>query len=450
MLSFKLTPQQLELQHKAREFAINEVLPVAWHYDEKDETPLFLLKKAFDAGLMNTDIPTKYGGHGYGLIENVIITEEIAAACPGVSTSIFVNSLGMEPLMISNNEPLKEKYLSQIAKEFKLISFATSEPGMGSDVSGIRLKAEKDGRDYVLNGTKYWITNGGLADYFSVFATIDPEAQHAGICAFLVEKDWDGVSTGRRIPKLGQRCSNTAGLKLENVRVPEENMIAPPGEGFILAMKTFSRTRPAIGAFAVGASRSAMEFAINYAKKRRAFGTKIANFQAIQFKIAEMYQKVETSRLLVWKAAWEADNGLDSTVSASIAKFYSSEAALEVGNDALQVFGGYGYTKLYPIEKFLRDIRLFSIYEGTSEIQRMIVSGHAMNSYEPVMPPLEDIPMAREEDLRRSEMQGQEKEGITAWKCRICGHIEYGEEPPDECPYCFYPKTAFKKVWPKG
>jgi acyl-CoA dehydrogenase len=449
MLDFGLTPLQLELRQKAREFALNEILPVAWHYDEKDETPLFILKKAFEAGMMNGAIPTQYGGHGYGLIEAVVTVEEIAAACPGLATSIFVNSLGMEPLMLSVNEPLKKKYLSEIAKEFKLISFATSEPGMGSDVAGIRLRAEKKGSDYILNGTKYWITDGGLADYFSVFATIDPESQHSGICAFLVEKNWKGVSTGRRIPKLGQRCSNTAGLKLENVRVPEENVIAPPGEGFVLAMRTFGRTRPAIGAFAVGAARSAMEFAIDYAKKRRAFGTKIANFQAIQFKIAEMYQKIETSRLLVWKAAWEADKGLDPTLSASIAKFYATEAALEVGNEALQIFGGYGYTRFFPIEKFLRDIRLFTIYEGTSEIQRMIVSGHAMNAYEPVMPRLEDLPMAREEDLSGSEVQDQKKGRITAWKCRMCGHIAYGEEPPDECPYCFFPKTAFKKVWPK-
>jgi acyl-CoA dehydrogenase len=447
MLNFNLTPEQLEIQRKAREFAVNEVLPVAWYYDEKDETPLYVLRRAFEAGLMNGDIPAKYGGYGYGIIEGVLTIEEIAASCPGISTSVFVNSLGMEPLILSNNGPLKEKYLSKMAKEFKLISFATSEPGMGSDVAGIRLKAEKDGHDYILNGTKYWITNGGLADYVSVFATVDPETGHAGICAFLVEKDWEGVTLGRPIPKLGQRSSNTAGINFKNVRVSEENMIAPPGEGFVLAMKTFSRTRPTIGAFAVGAARSAMEFAIEYAKKRRAFGTNIANFQAIQFKIAEMYQKIETSRLLVWKAAWEADSGLDSTVSASMAKFYATEAALEVGNEALQIFGGYGYTRMFPIEKLLRDIRLFSIYEGTSEIQRMVVSGHAMNSYEPVMPLMEDLPMTREIDILGPK--AKDKEGITAWRCRMCGYIEHGQEPPDECPYCFFPKTAFKKVWPK-
>lgn len=445
MLQFELSPQQKELQAKVREFSVKEILPAVWHYDEKDEIPLFLLQKAFNAGFMNTNIPMKYGGKGFGLTENVILAEEISAACPGMATSIFDNSLGMEPIILSENEQLKEKYLSLIAREFKRICFATSEPVMGSDVAGMRCQAEKKGNDYILNGTKYWITNAGVSDYMTVFATIDPAKQHEGICAFLVEKNWEGVSVGKPIPKLGQRCSNTAGLNFKNVRVPNENVIAEPGKGFVLAMKTFSRTRPSIGAFAVGAARSAMEYAIDYAKKRRVFGTKISNFEAIQFKIAEMYQKVETSRLLVWKAAWEADNGIDPTISASIAKFYATETAMEVVNDALQIFGGYGYTKMFPIEKLLRDIRLFSIYEGTSEVQRLIVSGHVLNNYKPAMPPLEDLPMIRGLDLNEPSAKD-----ATAWRCRMCGHIHYGEEPPDECPYCFFPKTAFKKVWPVG
>jgi acyl-CoA dehydrogenase len=408
MLNFSLSPAQLKLQKKAREFALKEILPVAWYYDEIDETPLPVLKKAYEAGLINADIPKEYGGKGYGLIENVIITEEFSAACPGLATSIFDNSLGMEPLRLSKNDTLKEKYFPQILNNFKLICFATSEPTMGSDVAGIRCSAKRDGEDYILNGTKYWITNGGLADYMSIFATVDPDTQHEGICAFIVEKDWKGVTIGRRIPKLGQRGSNTVGINLKDVRVPKENVLAPPGEGFILAMQTFSRTRPAIGAFAVGTARSAMEYAIDYTKKRRAFGTKIANFQAIQHKIAEMYQKVETSRLLVWKAAWEADQGLDPTITASIAKFYSTED------------------------------------EGTSEVQRYIVSGYAMNVYQPTMPPLEDLPLHRETDP--GGVKPHNKKGMTAWRCRICGYVHYGDEPPEECPYCFFPKTAFKQV----
>jgi len=443
MLNFNLSKKQLDIQKKTREFALKEILPVAWYYDEKDEIPLTVLKKAYDQGLMNNDIPKKYGGNGYGILEGAIMTEEIAAACPGLATSLFDNSLGAEPLILCANEALKKRYLSKLLKEFKLICFATSEPGMGSDVAGLRCEAKKDGNDYRLNGTKYWITNGGVADYFSVFATEDPKSGHEGICAFIVEKSWEGVTIGKAIPKLGQRCSNTVGLKLKNVSVPKENMLAPPGEGFILAMKTFARTRPVVGAFGVGGARSAMEFAIDYAKKRRAFGSKIGDFQAVQFKIAEMYQKVETARLLVWKAAWEADKGLDPTINASIAKFYATETALEVVNEALQILGGYGYTKMFPLEKLLRDIRLLRIYEGTSEIQRMIVAAHAMSTYQPVMPPLDDLPIFRDKNPLETDKRGRI---ISAWRCPICGHIHYGKKPPKECPYCFFPQAAFKKI----
>jgi acyl-CoA dehydrogenase len=447
MLNFSLSPEQLEVQKRAREFALNELLPVAWYFDEKNETPLFVLEKAFDAGLMNTDIPATYGGKGYGMLEGILLTEEIAAVCSGFATSIFDNSLGLEPLILSDNESLKQAFLPTFAKEFKLVCFATSEPTMGSDVSGIRCEAKPEGNDYILNGTKYWITNGGIADYISVFATVDPKSQHEGICAFLVDMNSDGVIRGEHIPKLGQRTSNTTGVNFNNVRVPKEHVLAPPGEGFVLAMKTFSRTRPAVGSLAIGAARSAMEFAIDYAKKRRVFGTKISNYQAIQFKIAEMYQKIETARLLIWKAAWESDSGMDPTISASMAKFYSTEAALEIVNDALQVFGGYGYTKLFPLEKLLRDTRLFTIYEGTSEIQRLIVSGHAMHAYRPVMPPLEDLPMLK--DMGSDDMSPPGKE-TTAWRCRMCGHVHHGDTPPDHCPYCFFPKSTFKKVWPEA
>ena len=446
MLDFSLSPEQLDFQQRARQFAKDVVLPAAWHYDEKDELPLWVLKKAHEAGVINSDIPKEYGGMGYGLVEGAIVTEEIAAACPGLATSIFDNSLGFEPIVISDNSYLKEKYLTELTKNFKRICFATSEPMMGSDVSGMQCRAQKDGDDYILNGTKYWITNAGIADYMTIFATIDPEKQHQGICAFIVEKDWEGVRVGRSIPKLGQRTSNTAGINLKNVRVPAENMLAPPGEGFILAMKTFARTRPIIGAFAVGAARSAMEYALDYAKKRKAFGSKLNSYQAIQFKLAEMYQRVETSRLLVLKGAWEADKGMDPTVTASIGKFYATESAMAVLNDALQIFGGYGYTRMYPIEKLLRDTRLFTIYEGTSEIQRMIVAGYLLSGYEPAMPPLNEVPVLTGGDSL-FDADGNPADTI-AWRCPLCGYVHYGEAHPEECPYCFVKGEGFKPVWP--
>lgn len=440
MLNFKLTPAQEALRDKARQFAINEVLPVAAYYDAIDETPLPVIRKAYEAGVINLDIPKQYGGQGLGLLEATLATEEMAAACAGMATSLFDNSLGMEPVLLSKNEAIKEKYLPKVANEFKMICFATSEPTMGSDVSSIRCLAAEDGNDFILNGTKYWITNGGLADYASIFATVDPKSKHEGICAFLVEMDWPGVTVGRRIPKMGQRCSNTVGINFKNVRVPKENVLAEPGQGFKLAMQTFARTRPTIGAFGVGAARSAMEHAIDYAKKRRAFGAPISNFQAIQFKLAEMYQKVETARLLTWRSAWESDQGLDANISAAIAKMYATEAALEVANEALQVFAGYGYTKMFPVEKILRDLRLLRIYEGTSEVQRLIVGGYLLNNYQSIMPALEDLPIHHEQD----PVQGKGDQKV--WRCRMCGHVHYGDEPPEECPYCFFPQKAFKEV----
>ena len=445
MLDFSLSAPQVKLRQKARDFALKEILPVAWHYDRRNELPLQVLEKAFKAGLMNADVPQRFGGKGLGMLESVLVTEESAAACPGLATSIFDKSLGLEPIVLSENEAAKQKYLPEIARNFRLICFATSEPTMGSDVAAIRCRATPDGDSFRLDGTKFWVTNGGVADFMTVFATIDPQSRHEGIVAFVVEKKWAGVSVGRHISKLGQRSSNTTALHFENVRVPEENVLARPGKGFVLAMKTFARTRPVIGAFAVGAARSAMEYAIDYARKRKTFGSPIADNQAIQFKFAEMYQRVETARLLTWKAAWEADQGRDPTIAASVAKFYATEAALKVVNDALQVLGGYGYTRMFPLEKLLRDTRLLTIYEGTSEIQRMIVSGHVLNAYKPVMPPLEDLPTVFEDHPPESTAAAAEG---PLWRCRMCGYLHTGDTPPESCPLCFFPKTAFKALAP--
>jgi len=442
MLGFELTPEQLEIRRRAREFALKEILPIAWAYDERDDLPQPVLTKAFEAGIVSADIPQTYGGRGYGLLDTILMVEELSAACAGIATSVFDNALGLAPIILCRNEPLKTLYLQELAREAKFICFATSEPLMGSDVSGIGCRAQEQENGYLLNGTKYWITNGGIADYISVFATTDPEKGFAGIGGFLVHLDWEGVTRSKHIPKLGQRASNTVGIHFKDVFVPGKNVLAPPGKGFILAMKTFTRTRPAIGAFAVGAARSAMEFAIDYAKKRHAFGSPLSNFQNTQFKLAEMYQKVETARLLTWKAAWEVDSGMEATTSASIAKMYATEAAWEVADDAMQILGGYGYTRMFPVEKLLRDIRLLKIYEGTSEIQRLILSGTVLGAYQPVMPPLEDLPVAGNRDLRRESGDT----GVFMWRCRICGNVHYGKEPPDECPYCFFPKASFKKI----
>lgn len=446
-MDFSLTKEQEALQQEAREFGIKEILPVVHYFDKHDQMPVYLIRKAHAAGLSNLSIEEKYGGKGFGLIESAIVVEEIAAASPAMGTSIFGNTLGMEPLMMSENEGAKDHYLPMFVKEPKICSFATSEPMMGSDVAGIRCKATKDGEDYILDGTKYWVTNGGYADYASIFATVDPKKRHKGICAFFVDMHQDGVIVGEPIPKMGHKVSNTVAVKFDNYRVPADHVLAEPGKGFILGMRTFSRTRPIIASFATGAARSAMEFAIDYAKKRRAFGKKLEEFQNTQFRIAEMYQKIETMRLLMYKAAWEADNGMDPTVSASLTKFYSTEKAQEVVMSALQLFGGFGYTDMFPIEQILRDIRVLTIYEGTSEVQRIVVGRHAMNAYKPAMPPLDELVNLRADDPKKAAEEGMPEQKV--WRCRICGHMHYGDEPPDECPVCRFPSSAFKNVWPK-
>ena len=385
-MDFELTEEQKALQLKAREFAINEVLPVARKYDESEEFPMPVIKKAWEQSLLNSGIPKKYGGPGYGLLDACIIVEEISSACPGIATSIFDNNLGAEPIIIGGNEEQKARILGELTNEFKLIAFATSEPTMGSDVAGMKCKAEKDGNDYILNGAKFWITNGGFADYITVFATVDPEQKHKGIAAFIVDTKTEGVRLGKQIPKLGQRASNTVAVTLKNVRVPEENILAKPGRGFVLAMQTFAHTRPAIGAFATGCARSAMEYAIDYANKREAFGRPISNFQAIQQKIADMYKDIEAARLLTHKAAWEADQGLDNNMSSAVAKAFASDVVMRVTTEAIQVYGGYGYLRTYPVEKLFRDAKLYQIYEGTSEVQRIVISRFALKGYKHAMP----------------------------------------------------------------
>ncbi len=386
MIGFTLTEDQKALQKKAREFAIREVLPVARKYDESEEFPLEVIKKAWEEGLLNLGIPKKYGGPGYGLLDSCIVVEEISSACPGIATSVFDNNLGAEPIVIGGSEEQKQRILTELVNEFKLIAFATSEPSMGSDVAGMKCLATKDGDEFILNGNKFWITNGGYADYITVFATADPEKKHKGIGAFIVDTKSEGVKLGKHIPKLGQRSSNTVSVVLRDVRIPKENILAKPGRGFVVAMQTFAHTRPAIGAFAMGCARSAMEYSIDYAKKREVFGRPIENYQAIQFKIAEMYKDIEAARLLTYKAAWEADQGIDNNLSSAIAKAFASDVAMKVTTEAIQIFGGYGYLRTYPVEKLFRDAKLYQIYEGTSEVQRIIISRFVMKRYEHAMP----------------------------------------------------------------
>ncbi|TFG15224.1 acyl-CoA dehydrogenase [Candidatus Thorarchaeota archaeon] len=389
MIDFSLTEEQIELRNKARKFAQEKMLPYAHYYDKTGEFPWPIVKNAWSEGLMNLGIPEEYGGPGLGITEACIVVEEMAAGCAGMTTSIYANSLGPEPIIIAGTDKQKEKYLKPLTEEVKLAAFACSEPGMGSDVAGIQTRAEKKGNHYILNGSKFWITNAPQADYYTVFASLDPSKRHQALCAFIVDADTPGVRTGKPVQKMGHRASATSAIMFRDAKVPEENLLGSEGMGFLIAMQTFAQTRPAIAAFATGLARATMEYARDYAKKREAFTKKLREFEGIQFKLAEMYMKIEASRLLYLKAAWAADTSGDSTVPASVAKAYATDAAMWCASEAVQIHGGYGYIDQYPLEKLFRDAKLYQIYEGTSEIQRLILARHVLDGYDPAM---EEIP----------------------------------------------------------
>jgi acyl-CoA dehydrogenase len=385
MVDFSLTKEQIDLQNRTREFAQEYMIPYAHYYDKTGEFPLPIIKKCWEAGLMNLAIPEEYGGLGLGSIEQCIAVEELAAGCAGMTTSIYVNSLGAEPILIAGNAEQKEKYLRPLTEDLKFVSFACSEPGMGSDVAGIKTQVKKEGDHYILNGSKFWITNAPHANYFTVFASLDPSQRHKALCAFIVDADTPGVKTGRPVEKMGHRASTTSSVVFRDAKVPAENLLGEEGKGFRVAMQTFSMTRPSIAAFATGLARSAMEYAREYVSRREAFNQKLKEFQVVSFKLGDMYAKVEAARLLYLKAAWAADNGMDPTIPASVAKVIATETAMEVANQAVQVHGGYGYIDQYPVEKLFRDAKLYEIYEGTSEIQRLVISRHVLDGYKPAM-----------------------------------------------------------------
>ncbi|MHA1905944.1 MAG: acyl-CoA dehydrogenase family protein [Candidatus Thorarchaeota archaeon] len=385
MIDFSMTDEQIELQARARAFAQEYMLPYASYYDKTGEFPMPIVKKAWEAGLMNLGIPKEYGGPGLGLVDACIVVEEFAAGCAGMTTSIFANQLGPEPVMIAGTHEQKEKYLRPLTEKPSLVSFACSEPGMGSDVAGIKTQVRKEGDSYILNGAKFWITNAPYADYFTVFASLDPSKRHKALCAFIVDADTPGVKTGRPVEKMGHRTSATSSVIFKDAEVPAENLLGEEGKGFRVAMATFAMTRPAIAAFATGLARSSMEFARAYTEKREAFNTKLREFQVIQFKLAEMFMKIEASRLLYLKAAWAADTTPDATIPASVAKAYATDAAMWCASEALQIHGGYGYIDQYPMEKLFRDAKLYQIYEGTSEVQRLILGRYVLDGYKPAM-----------------------------------------------------------------
>lgn len=376
-VSFGLSDEHKEIQQLARDFARKEIAPVAEHYDQTHEYPWPVVKKAQELGFTVMSIPEQYGGLGLTMFEECLVTEELAWGCSGISTAIGVNGLGMLPIMIAGSEEQKNEYGERMA-DGGLAAYCVTEPEAGSDVAGIQTTAIKNGDHYVLNGGKTFITGATNANFYTVLAYTNPETRgtknrYTGMSFFIVERDWEGVSVGQPFNKMGQHASDTAEVVFDNVKVPATHLLGEEGKGFLYAMKVFDHSRPSVAAGAVGVARRALEEAIKYAKERNSMGQPIWQHQAIGHMIADMAMNVEAARNLVWKAAWSVDSGSTNTTAAAFAKAFAADMAMKVTTDAVQVFGGYGYMAEYPVEKLMRDIKIYQIYEGTSQIQRNII-----------------------------------------------------------------------------
>ncbi|MBX3249130.1 MAG: acyl-CoA dehydrogenase family protein [Myxococcales bacterium] len=378
MLSFDLTADQKSLVENTRRFVKERVIPVAAKADQTCEFPKDVFREAWELGLVAPIIPEDCGGLGLHEIEHVLITEELAYGCTGIQTSMTANALAATPIILAGTPEQKKKYLGMLASEPVYAAYAITEPAAGSDAAGIQCRAKKVGDDWVLDGEKCYITNGSWASWYVVFATVDPAERHKGIMAFIVDRDAPGVSVGKKEDKLGQRASDTATIHFEGVKVSKDQVLAEAGHGFKLAMQTFDRTRPDIGAGACGLMRRALDESVAFALERKTFGVPIAQHQMVQAMIANMAIKYEATRLLVWKAAWMIDQGDRNSVVASYSKAFGADSAMEVATDAVQVFGGAGYMKDYPVEKLMRDAKILQIYEGTSQIQRMVIAKNVL------------------------------------------------------------------------
>jgi acyl-CoA dehydrogenase len=373
-VDFSISDEHKALADTARRFAKERIIPVAAECDRDSKFPMDVFKAAWEIGLVNPGIPEAYGGAGMGELENAIITEHLAYGCAGIQTSITANQLALTPIKLGGNEDQKKKYLGMLTSEPIMASYATSEPDAGSDVAGLKTRFKKVGDDFVLNGQKCWITNASHARFYVVFATSDTALKHKGIAAFIVDRDTPGLRPGKKEDKLGQRASDTAVVHLDDVVVPKANLLAPEGQGFKLAMETFNQTRPDIAAGACGLMQRAIDESVAYAKERKTFGVPISQHQLVAAMIADMAIKCEATRQLYLKAAWNLDHDVRDPMTSAIAKCFGADSAMQTAVDAVQVFGGNGFVKDYPVEKLMRDAKVLQIYEGTSQIQRLVIA----------------------------------------------------------------------------
>jgi acyl-CoA dehydrogenase len=374
MIGFDFSPEQLQLKETAHRFAAEEMIPVAARHDEEQSFPEAVARKAWELGLMNFEVPRELGGLGLGVLDTCLVLEELNYGCAGITNAVAANGLAATPVILAGNDEQQKRYLGQLTNEFSFAAFCITEPGAGSDVAGLSTTYRQVGDTYVLNGTKHFISNGTVAHWYVVFATADRKARHAGISAFVFPADLPGIKKHRMKNKLGQRAADTGEVVFEDVAVPKAALLGAEGDGFKLAMRTFDRSRPEIGAIAIGVSQRALDEATRYAKERQQFGQPIAQFQAIQFMLADMAIEVEAMRLLTYKAAWMIDSGAAASIVSSYAKAFGADRAMQITTDAVQIFGGYGYMKEYPVEKLMRDAKLLQIYEGTSQVQRVVIA----------------------------------------------------------------------------
>lgn len=375
-LNFEFSEDSLALQELARKFAREEMMPAAAHHDQTMEYPFEIFNKAWELGLVNCHIGEDIGGMGLGCVDSCIIAEEMAYACTGMETAIEANSLGSMPLLVGGSDELKKEYLGRLLAEPLQAAYGVTEPGAGSDVAGIKTKAELVGDEYILNGEKMWITNGGVANWYFVLARTNPDPKcpaSKAFTGFIVEREWEGVTPGRKEINMGQKCSDTRGIRFENVRVPKKNVIGKEGAGFLYAMAAFDNTRPPVAAAATGLAWRALDEATKYSLERKTMGKPIVQHQAVSFMLAEMAARMELGRLMTYKSAWMIDQGERNTYYASIAKLFAGDAANQNATDAVQIHGGNGFNCEYPVEKLMRDAKIFQIYEGTAQIQKLII-----------------------------------------------------------------------------
>ncbi len=375
-VSFSLTEEQKELRRLAHTFAEREIRPREAEHDAEMRHPAEVIAHAHELGLMNLHVPAEYGGLGLSAFDGMLVGEEINWGCSGIGTSILANGLGAGSVILFGSPDQKARWLPPLAEQPILCSFALSEPGAGSDVAALRSTAARDGDEYILNGSKTFITNAGHAEWAVVFAKTDPAAGRRGISAFVVPMSTPGVTIEKHLEKMGQRATDTSAFALHDVRASSENLLGEEGDGFRIAMATLDFTRPGTAIGAVGVAQAAYEHALAYSKERVTFDLPIAMHQAVGFMVADMATEIQASRLLCWQAAWMLDQGMvrEATLHSSFAKRFAADTAMKVTTDAVQVLGGYGYIKEYPVEKLMRDAKLFQIYEGTSQIQRLVIA----------------------------------------------------------------------------